>query len=455
MPFDVGGVGDTGAAEPSEPRCATWTACDCVCPRRGERRPGSYRRKNTWAWRPRAQSLGRAYNQPARKSAVRSGGRERAEICGVEEYPSHEELEALGLYDPTSPDAAEQLRLLMDALDLGATLEELKRAAGVRYNLSPLMLDLAMRPAGDTQDLADFVASRADAELMRRMWSAFGLPDSKSPLVRVTPDAADALRFMAVMASTFGEQAAFGLARVIGSTMARLAGTISGTFRVGQEIPQLSTGTSRSEYAESLTDIVRDGLPFFLEAVGAVFRRHLVNVSYQTWSTDPDQSVVVMERTVCFADLVRSTEVLRAVSIREMANMLRRFEEQIWDLVSAHGGQVVKLIGDEAMFIFEEPSEACLGGLDLIERSEHPVRVGMAHGTVANLYGDFYGETVNLAARIVQQTHPSTLVVSEDVRNRAGRVVTFQALEPLLLRGFAEPVLVFQADRTSNGFGSI
>ena len=34
----------------------------------------------------------------------------------------------------------------MDAFDLGATLEEVARAVGVRYNLGPLILDLAMRP---------------------------------------------------------------------------------------------------------------------------------------------------------------------------------------------------------------------------------------------------------------------------------------------------------------------
>ena len=105
----------------------------------------------------------------------------------MEARPSSQELEELGLYDPTSPDAADQLRLLMDAFDLGATREEVSRAAGVHYNFASLMLDLAMRPAGDTQDLADFAASGADSELVRRLWSAFGLPDSESPVVRVAP----------------------------------------------------------------------------------------------------------------------------------------------------------------------------------------------------------------------------------------------------------------------------
>ena len=158
------------------------------------------------------------------------------------QHPTGDELEALGLYDPASPIATDQLRMLRDAFDLGATLEEVTRAVSARYNLGPLMLDLAMRPVGETMDLADFTASETDAELMRQMWSAFGLPDSKSPLVRVTPDVADALRLMTAMASIFGEQTTLGVARVIGSTMARLAETITGTFRINEELPQLDTG---------------------------------------------------------------------------------------------------------------------------------------------------------------------------------------------------------------------
>jgi adenylate cyclase len=340
----------------------------------------------------------------------------------------------------------------MGAFDLGATLEEVTRAAGVRYNLGPLMLDLAMRPAGDTQDLADFLGSGADAELMRRIWSALGLPDSESPVLRVTPDAADALRLIAALASMFGEEVALGVARVMGSSMARLAETISGAFRVGEEVAQLNIGTSRAEVAETSVEVARDLLPSFLEAMAAVFRRHLVNVSYQTWSTDTERAAVTMERTVFFADLVGSTELLRAVSIREMANILRRFEEQVWDLVSASGGRVVKLIGDEAMIVFEEPSQACRVALDFIDSSEHPVRIGMAHGTVVSLYGDCYGETVNLASRLVNQADPSTVLVSENVADRAGDGFAFEALEPLVLKGLAESVRVFRADRTNNGF---
>ena len=75
--------------------------------------------------------------------------------------------------------------------------------------------------------------------------------------------------------------------------------------------------------------------------------------------------------------------------------------------------------------------------------SEYPVRIGIAHGTVVSLYGDYYGATVNLAARLVNEADPSTLLVSEGVRAGCGPGLAFEAREPLPLKGFAGAVHVF------------
>lgn len=119
----------------------------------------------------------------------------------------------------------------------------------------------------------------------------------------------------------------------------------------------------------------------------------------------------------------------------------------MWDLVSVAGGRVVKLIGDEAMFVLEDPSQACQVGLSLIETSSHPVRIGMAQGTVVGLYGDYYGETVNLAARLVGSAMPSTVLVSEALRDQVGADFTFEAVEPLILKGFADPIPAYRVNR--------
>jgi class 3 adenylate cyclase len=358
--------------------------------------------------------------------------------------PSDDELEDLGLYDPSAPNAAEQKQLLTGAFDLGATLAEVTRAVQVRYNLGPLMLDLSLRPPGETKDLREFLKSEPEPDLVRRIWSAFGLTDSEDPTVRVTPDAAEALRLLVAMASLIGEGRALGVARVIGAAMARLAETVSDAFRVTQEVPNLTTGQTRADVAEGYASTVPILLPPFFDAVAAVFRRHLIDVSYQTWSIDSDVSAVTHDRTVCFADLVGSTEAFRHVSIRDMADKLRLFEELVWEVVGAGGGRVVKLIGDEAMFSVEDPVRACRVGLELIARSEQPVRVGMAWGTVLGLHGDYFGETVNLAARIVTLADESTLVVSQAVRDALGADIPCESMGTHDLKGFVEPVPVYR-----------
>ena len=363
------------------------------------------------------------------------------------ERPDDVELERLGLYDPTSPDAPERLRLLTRAFELGATLDEIVRAE--RRGANSLILDLVMRPPGETQDLSTFAEqSGIDPEFVRRVWLAFGLPDDDTGVpLRVTPDAAEALRFTAGMTDYFGEEQVLALARVVGSSVARIAEAISGVFRIGIETPQKMTGAPASAVEEQVLAGARYALPLLLEAVSAMFRRHLVLVSYQRWSTDADHAAVTLERTVGFADLVGSTDVLRSQSVKETAEMVRHFEEQVWDLVIRAGGRVVKLIGDEAMFVLMDPGRACEVGSALIDTSAHPVRVGLAHGPVVELYGDYYGETVNLAARLVHEAPPSTVLVSEPVRDRSDAALRFEPQEPVTLKGFADPIPVYTCSR--------
>jgi class 3 adenylate cyclase len=67
------------------------------------------------------------------------------------------------------------------------------------------------------------------------------------------------------------------------------------------------------------------------------------------------------------------------------------------------GGRPVKWLGDGVMFHFSDPGNAVPRGLDLLEQTENseqvPVRIGINAGAVIP-GGDFFGRTVNVAARI-------------------------------------------------------
>jgi class 3 adenylate cyclase len=356
--------------------------------------------------------------------------------------PDDAELERLGFYDSTAPDADDRLRLLRRLLELGANMAEIQ-AAGVA-GLGSLSLDLSIRPPGPTYEVDDFAnRSGLDPELVRRFWLALGLPASGSIPLKVTPDTAEALRLLVALSGLVTEESALALARVIGSSSARVAEALAGALRLGVEVPNLEAGNTYFQVVEQYSTAGHDLLPSFLQAVNAVFRRHLVLVSYQLWSTDEEHAAVTLQRTVGFADVVGSTELVRAGSVATMARMVRQFEEQVWDLVTRAGGRVVKLIGDEAMFVVEDPSAACQVALDVIDRSRYPVRVGLAHGPVVGLFGDYYGETVNLAARLVGVAQPSRALVSDSVRRAVGDAFQFEPQPKQPLKGFTEPMRAY------------
>jgi len=83
----------------------------------------------------------------------------------------------------------------------------------------------------------------------------------------------------------------------------------------------------------------------------------------------------------------------------------------------------VKMIGDEVMFVTDDPAAAAEIGLSLAEvygqdEAVSDVRVGLAHGPVLGLQGDYFGPTVNLASRIVNIAYVGAVVVSSEIQER-------------------------------------
>ena len=124
---------------------------------------------------------------------------------------------------------------------------------------------------------------------------------------------------------------------------------------------------------------------------------------------------------VGFADMVGFTMLSQHLSDEELAAVVSRFEELAHDTVVALGGRVVKMIGDEAMFVVHTATNAAEIGLSLAEAYAgdellSDVRVSLAIGPVLVQDGDYYGPVVNLASRLVGVAHPGTVLISDDLR---------------------------------------
>jgi adenylate cyclase len=118
----------------------------------------------------------------------------------------------------------------------------------------------------------------------------------------------------------------------------------------------------------------------------------------------------------------------------------------------AHGGVPVKWLGDGVMVHYRTPAGAVRSALELVERLPEaglpPAHVGVAAGPVVVQGGDYFGRTVNLAARIAARAGAGQVLASQGVAEPAPPAgVRFLELGELELKGFADPVRLLEARR--------
>jgi adenylate cyclase len=117
-----------------------------------------------------------------------------------------------------------------------------------------------------------------------------------------------------------------------------------------------------------------------------------------------------------------------------------------------HGGVPVKWLGDGVMVHYRTPAGAVRSALELVEQLPEaglpPAHVGVAAGPVVVQGGDYFGRTVNLAARIAARAGASQVLASQDVASWDPPAdVRFVELGELALEGFARPVRLLEVRR--------
>jgi class 3 adenylate cyclase len=364
------------------------------------------------------------------------------------------EFERLGL-DSAAPDAADAQKLIRYLLDRGAGRQEVADAVKTG-TLGPLALELALRPPGEAVPFPE-AASLAglDTAEAAALWRALGFPDPLSSSATLTLAQTETLKVLAEMGrSLLGSDTTLQLARVMGGSLALLAEAIVDAFRLKVEMPRRIAGEPYSDVVEDYAGVASLSFPALAEAVGDVLRTHVLSVSRSTWSLDEEQATVTRERTVGFADLVGYTSSTRTLSPADLAAAIGRFEAVVSDVVARFDGRLVKLIGDEAMFVVDEPGTGCELALELIgalhaDAPRRPVRIGLAAGPIVALHGDYYGEVVNLAARLVKVADPGQVLVSASVVEHLPDRIGFEAIHPLTLKGYEQGVAAFKLNKAS------
>jgi adenylate cyclase len=112
----------------------------------------------------------------------------------------------------------------------------------------------------------------------------------------------------------------------------------------------------------------------------------------------------------------------------------------------------VKWLGDGVMFYFEDPGRCVLAALDMVaevaSQSLPPAHVGIHAGPVVFQEGDYFGRTVNIAARIAEYARPGEVVVSQEVVDAADeKSVTFTQIGPVELKGVSGALSLYTVRR--------
>jgi class 3 adenylate cyclase len=239
-------------------------------------------------------------------------------------------------------------------------------------------------------------------ELATRFWRAMGFPDIGQSRALNDGDVI-ALRRLAglVESGLINESMAIQVARSTGQTTARLAGWQMDTFL--ESLTQAAEpGLTRAEVAYPLVQLLLPELEQFLIYV---WRRQLAAVTGRVVQAAEDTEITERRLAVGFADLVGFTRLSRRLEEEQLGRLVETFESTCADLVAGQGGRLIKTLGDEILFVSEDPVTAAEIALSLVETltqddSIPALRVGMAFGTVTSRMGDVFGTTVNLASRL-------------------------------------------------------
>jgi adenylate cyclase len=297
-------------------------------------------------------------------------------------------------------------------------------------------------------------------ESLQRFYVAFGLPrpsadervlEEDYPMIKALP---------VLLGAGVGEGDTLRAMRIWGDAARRVAQFQTHYFHTAVERPFRERGLRDNEAFEAALREVGVRMGHSGEQMlGWLFRRH-AEVFYREHQfghvEDALEEAGIRERpaatvgAAAFADLsgyTRLTEVSGDEAAAEVSLALAQFVSEV---AAGHRGEVVKMLGDGVHFHFRDPGDAVRASLEIVDgvapRGLPPAHVGVNAGPMIYDEGDYFGRTVNIAARIASQAAGGQVFVGEDlVASVTPSGFRFSPVGRFDLKGIAEPLMLFEA----------
>jgi adenylate cyclase len=238
-----------------------------------------------------------------------------------------------------------------------------------------------------------------------------------------------------------------GWLRVCGDSLRRVAETETAWWH-SEVMMLLASGMTEAEMLQAQADLGSQVAPLTEQALLAIYHGQQEHAWTQGFVGLVEGALeraglyrrLVHPPAVCFLDITGYTRLTEQRGDQAAANLAARLAALVQRSAQEHGGTPVKWLGDGVMFYFREPAAAVLAAVEMVEGvGRHglpPAHVGIHAGPVVFQDGDYFGRTVNLAARIAEYARPGEVLVSQEVVDASDAApVSFVEVGPVELRG--------------------
>ncbi len=248
--------------------------------------------------------------------------------------------------------------------------------------------------------------------------------------------------------------------RVYGESMRRVAETESDWWRSEVLMPIIQSGNDPAELyrasavlSPALAGVIDPALLAIYHGQQAkawirnILKGFEVALADSGLHTPPERVPAI-----CFMDLTGYTRLTEERGDSVAADLAQRLSSMVERHSRRHGGTPVKWLGDGVMFHFPEPRHGVLAALEMVEVAPEiglpSAHVGLHAGPVLFQEGDYFGRTVNIAARIADYARPGEVVVSQEIVDASDdTAVRFTEIGPVELKGVSGTHLLHSAHR--------
>ena len=251
--------------------------------------------------------------------------------------------------------------------------------------------------------------------------------------------------------------------RVYGDSLRRIAETEVDWWHTEVELPLLKSGMTPAEMIEAADSrVARRIAPYLDQTILAMYHGHqehtwmksILDAIEATLSEAGVYSRLERPPAICFLDITGYTRLTEERGDEAAAELAGTLSRMVRRSSRAYGGKPVKWLGDGVMFFFPDPGSGVLAALDMVEGAANaglpPAHVGLHAGPVLFQEGDYFGRTVNVAARIAEYARPGEVVVSQHVVEVVDAIpVSFVEIGPVELKGVSGALRLHTTRRDS------